>query len=134
MSKNVKEQRKKLGLTLEKLAELSGLAVQSINDIEGGRRWVSDTTITKLSTALHVECYQLLIADFFGQNKKKEAPVQQLLDLKKEILKNVSIQIESQFNGFLKSGSLQSGAGSNEVQKHQAPTRDRKRAGHKKSR
>jgi len=37
LSKNVKEQRKNLGLTLEKLAELTGLAVQTINDIEGGR-------------------------------------------------------------------------------------------------
>jgi len=32
LSKNVKEQRKRLGLTLEKLAEFTGLAVQTIND------------------------------------------------------------------------------------------------------
>ena len=109
LSKNVKEQRKNLGLTLEKLAELTGLAVQTINDIEGGRRWVSDNTITKLSTALHIESYQLLIADFFSKNRKKDTPAQQLIDLKEKILENVDSQIESQFNVFLKSGALQLG-------------------------
>jgi transcriptional regulator with XRE-family HTH domain len=104
LAKNVKEQRKKLGFTLEKLAELTGLAVQTVNDIEGGRRWVSDKTITKLSTALRIESYQLLIAGFFSQNKKKETPTQHLIDLKRKIQKNVDFQIEAQFNDFLKSG------------------------------
>jgi len=110
LSKNVKEQRKKLGLTLEKLAELTGMAVQTINDIEGGRRWVSDSTITKLSKALRIESYQLLIADFFSQNKKKDNPTQHLIGLKEKILKNVDSQIETQFNDFLKSGVLQPGS------------------------
>ena len=103
-AKNIKEQRKKLGFTLEKLAELTGLAVQTINDIEGGRRWVSDKTITKLSAALQTESYQLFIADFFSQNRKKDSPTQQLLDLKKKIQKNVDSQIETQFSDFFKSG------------------------------
>ena len=103
-AKNVKEQRKNLGFTLEKLAELTGLAVQTINDIEGCRRWVSDTTITKLSSALQIECYQLFIADFFCQKIIIDTPTQQLLDLKKKILKNVDSQIETQFGDFLKSG------------------------------
>ena len=32
LSKNIKQQRKNLGFTLEKLAELFGLDVQTIND------------------------------------------------------------------------------------------------------
>jgi len=111
LAKNVKEQRKKLGLTLEKLAELSGLAVQTINDIEGGRRWVSDNTITKLSKALRIESYQLLIADFFSQTRKKDTPTQHFISLKEKILKNVDLQIETQFNDFLKSGLVQPVAG-----------------------
>jgi len=107
LSKNVKDQRKKLGLTLEELAELTGLAVQTINDIEGGRRWVSDKTITKLSAALRIESYQLLIADFFSRAAQKEAPIHRLLDLKKKILKNVDSQIEAQFDNFFQSGALQ---------------------------
>ena len=103
-ARNVKEQRKKLGFTLEKLAELTGLAVQTINDIEGGRRWVSDKTITKLSTALQIESYQLFIADFFSQNRKNNSLTQLLLDMKKKIQKNVDSQIETQFSDFFKSG------------------------------
>jgi len=106
LSRNVKEQRKRLGLTLEKLAELTGLAVQTINDIEGGRRWLSDKTITKLSAALNIESYQLLIADFFSQNKGNENLTQQLLELKKNIQKNIDSQIEAQFNTLFKSGVL----------------------------
>jgi len=121
LSKNVKEQRKKLRLTLEELAELTGLAVQTINDIEGGRRWVSDKTITKLSSALHIESYQLLIADFFSQDAMKEAPIHRLLDLKKKILKNVDSQIEAQFDDFFQSGALHPDTELNEA--HQTPLR-----------
>lgn len=112
LSKNVKEQRKKLTLTQEKLAELTGLSVQTINDIEGGRKWVSDKTITKLANALHIESYQLLIADFFSQNRKTAVPhgqtmTRHLLELKSKLQKNVDYQIEAQFSEFLKSGVLQ---------------------------
>jgi len=152
LSKNVKEQRKKLGLTLENLAELTGLAVQTINDIEGGRRWVSDNTITLLSKALRIESYQLLIADFFSQKKvsvikttdtttiddietssisrKKDTPTQHLIGLKEKILKNVDTQIETQFNDFLKSGLLQPGFGHDEQKIEKEPdTRERVREG-----
>jgi transcriptional regulator with XRE-family HTH domain len=125
LSKNVKEQRKKLGLTLEKLAELTGLAVQTINDIEGGRRWVSDSTITKLSKALRIESYQLLIADFFSQTRKKDNPTQHLIGLKEKILKNVDSQIETQFNDFLKSGLLPTSAGHDKTLEKNTPGRVR---------
>jgi len=61
LSSNIKRERKKLGLTQEKLAEFAELSAQTINDIEGCRMWVSDKTITKLARILHVEVYQLLI-------------------------------------------------------------------------
>jgi len=61
LSQNIKIERKKLGLTQERLAEIADLSSQTINDIEGCRMWVSDKTITKLARVLHVEVYQLLI-------------------------------------------------------------------------
>ena len=61
LSFNIKKQRKKLGLTQEKLAEAADLSSQTINDIEGCRMWVSDKTITKLASVLHVKAYQLLV-------------------------------------------------------------------------
>jgi len=117
LSKNVKEQRKNRGFTLEKLAELTGLSVQTINDIEGGRRWVSDKTITKISAALNIESYQLLIADFFSRSAKRDAPIHYLLDLKKKILNNVESQIEVHFNEFLKLGILHRNTDYNEALK-----------------
>jgi transcriptional regulator with XRE-family HTH domain len=103
---------------------LTGLAVQTINDIEGGRKWVSDKTITKLSAALHAESYQLLIADFFSQSSRKENPAQQLLDSKKKILTSVESQIEAQFSDFLKSGSL-----TEKEPEPRKPVRNRRRRG-----
>ena len=105
LSRNLKEQRKKLGYSQEKFAEISGLSVQTINDIEGGRKWVSDKTITKLSAALHIECYQLLIPDFASQNqnKKETTSTKRLLELMKKLKKSVDSQIDGHFTDFLKS-------------------------------
>nr|AGS53172.1 hypothetical protein [uncultured bacterium contig00060] len=106
LSKNVKDQRKKLELSQEKLAELTGLSVQTINDIEGCRKWVSDKTLAKLSTALNIESYQLLIPGYFSQNKKNKSAASYLLEIKKKLHKNVDVQIDEHFNEFLKSGFL----------------------------
>jgi len=106
LAKNLKEQRKKLGYSQERFAEVTGLSIQTINDIEGGRKWVSDKTITKLAKALHVECYQLLIPELVIQNKKNAAPTKHLLGLMKNLKKSVDSQIDEQFTDFLKSGIM----------------------------
>jgi len=95
-----------MGLSQEKFAEISGLSVQTINDIEGGRRWVSDKSMTKLSAALNVECFQLLVPDFFNQNKKETTPTQNLMKLKEKMHKGVDTLIDAQFTDFIKAGLL----------------------------
>ena len=102
LAKNLKEQRMKMGYTQEKLAEISGLSIQTINDIEGGRKWVSDKTITRLSIALQIECFQLLIPEFTGQNKKEINSTQKLLGLMKNLKKTVNTNIDELFTDFLK--------------------------------
>jgi transcriptional regulator with XRE-family HTH domain len=104
LSGNVKTQRNKLKISQERLAETAGLSVQTINDIEGGRKWVSAKTITKLSTALNVECFQLLIPDFFHQNRKETSSTQNLMKLKEKMQKSVDMLIDSQFTDFIKTG------------------------------
>jgi transcriptional regulator with XRE-family HTH domain len=106
LTRNLNVIRNKLSFSQEKFAEISGLSVQTINDIEGGRRWVSDKSITKLATALKVECFQLLIPDFFCQNKKDATPTQNLMKLKEKMHKGVDTLIDSQFNDFIKAGLL----------------------------
>jgi transcriptional regulator with XRE-family HTH domain len=106
LSGNVKNQRNKLKISQERLAETAGLSVQTINDIEGCRKWVSARTITKLSVALNVECYQLLIPNFFSQNKKEITPTQNLMKLKEKMHKGVDTLIDAQFTDFIKTGLL----------------------------
>jgi transcriptional regulator with XRE-family HTH domain len=104
LSGNVKTQRNKLQISQERLAEAAGVSVQTINDIEGGRKWVSAKTITKLAAALEVECFQLLIPDFFHQNRKETSPTQNLMKLKERMQKSVDTLIDTQFTDFIKTG------------------------------
>ncbi|MDL2229524.1 helix-turn-helix transcriptional regulator [Treponema sp. OttesenSCG-928-L16] len=106
LSKNLKEQRKKMGYSQEKFAEISGLSVQTVNDIEGGRKWVSAKTITKLSVALQIECYELLMPEFSTKNMKETTSTQQLLELMKKLKKGANSQIDEYFTEFIKSGHL----------------------------
>jgi transcriptional regulator with XRE-family HTH domain len=63
LSKNIKSQREKLGLTQEKLAEKAGISAGMMNDIEGCRTWISEKTLIMLSSALEVEPFRLLMPD-----------------------------------------------------------------------
>jgi len=58
---NLKEHRKTLGLSQEKLAEMAGLSWQTINSIECHRTWVSDKTLENLADALKIDTFQLLL-------------------------------------------------------------------------
>ncbi|MDR0456882.1 MAG: helix-turn-helix domain-containing protein [Treponema sp.] len=58
---NLKEQRKTLGLSQEKLAEIANLSWQTVNSIECHRTWVSDKTLESLADALKIESFQLLL-------------------------------------------------------------------------
>jgi transcriptional regulator with XRE-family HTH domain len=61
LAANLKEQRKLLGLSQEKLAEMAGLSWQTINSIECHRTWVSDKTLESLADSLGIETFQLLL-------------------------------------------------------------------------
>ena len=96
LSFNIKKERKKLGLTQEKLAEIADLSSQTINDIEGCRMWVSDKTISKLAKVLHVEAYQLLIP-----SNPEEIPAMEpnsreklLIDLEDRVIRNIRQQFK----------------------------------------
>ena len=129
LARNLKEKRKKMGYSQEKFAEISGLSVQTVNDIEGGRKWVSDKTISKLAAALQIECYQLLIPEYKTQNKKEANSTQQLLELMKKLKKSVDFQIDDHFIGFLKS---KSDARLAETQKFRPQQEDRSKPSAKK--
>ena len=61
LAANIKEQRKILGVTQEKLAEMAGLSWQTVNSIECQRTWVSDNTLEALAAVFNIETFQLLM-------------------------------------------------------------------------
>jgi transcriptional regulator with XRE-family HTH domain len=102
-AQNIKKRREKLGLSQEKLAESTGLSVQTINTIEGCRMWVSDKTISYLAKALKIEVFQLFIP--YQEEKIPQSTASVLLELRQKILNdtdNFYTQIDLRFNEALK--------------------------------
>ena len=58
---NLKEHRKTLGLSQERLAEMANLSWQTVNSIECQRTWVSENTLNALAGVFQIETFQLLI-------------------------------------------------------------------------
>jgi transcriptional regulator with XRE-family HTH domain len=100
LSSNIKRRRKILGISQEKLAELTELSSQTVNDIEGCRMWVSDKTIAKLCGALQIEAYQLLLPPIGKIDISAPTPSDILLSLRE----NLKETIDTQFSELLKSG------------------------------
>ena len=95
LSKNIKKHRNNFRYTQEKLAEKAGLSLQTLNDIEGCRRWVSSKTLTKLANALNIAEYQLLLPESGETGKKaKKSSLKSLITLKDSVIGNIDIQFE----------------------------------------
>lgn len=61
LAQNIKKQRKELGITQAKLAELAEISEPYMNDIERCQTWISDKTLAKLAWALKMDIYELFI-------------------------------------------------------------------------
>jgi len=96
LSLNIKKERKKLGLTQEKLAEIANLSSQTINDIEGCRMWVSDKTMSKLARVLHIEAYELLLPANINEPQIEGDYTQDklLFDLEDRVIRNIRQQFK----------------------------------------
>jgi len=95
LSCNIKKFRGILSYTQEKLAEKAGLSSQTLNDIEGCRRWVSSKTLSKLANALSVNEYQLLLPEKSKLTKKSgNSSIKSLTILKKEIKNAIDVKFE----------------------------------------
>jgi len=88
LSINIKKYRSIIGFSQEKLAESIGLSAQTINDIEGCRKWVSDKTVIKIARALNIEVYQLFLPNNEAQKLFPVKVSSDILQDLKEIIKN----------------------------------------------
>jgi transcriptional regulator with XRE-family HTH domain len=109
LSSNIKKYRALLGISQEKLAEAAGLSSQTINDIEGCRKWVSDKTIVKIARVLQVEAYQLL---FPNGEAEKIYPARIPADVLDELLEMVKNDIETRFKAVAISKPAKKGSSS----------------------
>jgi transcriptional regulator with XRE-family HTH domain len=90
MALNIKYYRAKLSFSQEKLAEITGVSDQTINDIEGCRAWVSAKTIVKIARALNIEAYQLLFPKTEAEKLfPVKIPEDILMDLKNIIIEDI---------------------------------------------
>lgn len=85
LSANIKMYRKRLSLTQEKLAEMSELSSQTINDIEGCRTWVSDKSLVKISEVLCTTPSALLLSKDFSETADSPLAESDLYRLKSQI-------------------------------------------------
>jgi len=74
-----------LGLSQEKLAEMTNLSWQTINSIECHRTWVSDKTLESLADALDIDSYQLLlpIEDTIPKSVSSNDAIKELVKIRK---------------------------------------------------
>jgi transcriptional regulator with XRE-family HTH domain len=95
LSGNIKKYRKNLGYSQEKLAEKADLSAQTLNDIEGCRRWVSALTMTKLANALHIAEYQLLMPES-GETAENSlrSSLKSLISLQNNVINTINIQFD----------------------------------------
>ena len=94
-SANIKKYRTIKGFSQEKLAELAGVSEQTINDIEGGRTWVSDKTIVKIARALEIEVFQLV---YPINEAEKIFPIRFPADILIELRTNLEKDIARRFD------------------------------------
>ena len=69
MGQRIMERRKKLGLTQEALAELSGLTTQFVSYTESGKRGMRPENLMKVAAALGVSTDYLLTGGIIDKDK-----------------------------------------------------------------
>jgi transcriptional regulator with XRE-family HTH domain len=100
---NVKAYRNMMELSQETLAEKTSLSAQTIKDIEGSRRWVSDNTLVKLAKALLVPEFYLFLPNDYGNTGEYRNPAQKrLIELKKKL----RVLMETEFEKALETGAF----------------------------
>lgn len=58
---NIRSLRKAIPLSQEKLADKADVSRQTMSDIEGGRRFLSKSSLVKVANALGVDVYELFL-------------------------------------------------------------------------
>ena len=93
LAKNLRDARKRLGISQMKLAEKADLSVGYMNDVERARRWIGATTLARLAGALHMRPYQ-----FFLENGDSTTNTHAMLS---EIVSELRISVDSDIESIV---------------------------------
>jgi len=69
LAENIKEKRRKKGLTQEKLAEKTGMSLQYLAMLELAHKFPSGDMLERLANALDIEAYELLAVSPSANNE-----------------------------------------------------------------
>ena len=83
LSKNLKENRQKLGLTQSELAEKAGISTNFVAMIELKHKFPTPETLDRLSTALDINTYELFTTSVSPDSVLKKLHEDILVDMEK---------------------------------------------------
>ena len=94
LANTMKEQRRNLGLTQAKLAEMIDTAPTYIAMIELEKKWPSDTMLTKIASALSIDTPQLFSVSSYPEDSLKRLHKSVLSEFQKVVSKKLE-ELES---------------------------------------
>ncbi|GMO57835.1 MAG: hypothetical protein Ta2G_17740 [Termitinemataceae bacterium] len=109
LAQNIKQSRQIMHFTQAKLADIAGLSVSYIVDIERCKTWVSEKTMAKIAAAMNMKAYELLIPnETENKNTFDRAVAAGFLENRKSLLKK---SVESAMDGLFSDIVSQNQAG-----------------------
>lgn len=77
LGKRIKELRQRRKYTQEKLAEMAGIEIPSLSNIENGKNYPGHETLQKICTALDIYPYELYMFEYY---KPKDVMIKEMVD------------------------------------------------------
>jgi len=101
LGKNIKKYRVLCGLSQEKLAEKMDLSVNTISEIETGKKFVRANTLIRLAVEFGIEVYEL----FKPEGVLPDNPINILAEFSEEVRQKVD-EIENSYIERMKNGVI----------------------------
>lgn len=94
LGKRIRELRLKRKYTQEKLAEMAGIEIPSLSNIENGKNYPNQETLQKISEGLQVRPYELYMFDYYR-------PKNELIKEMTDYMEQDEILVQKMYKYFL---------------------------------
>jgi len=99
-TENIRKYRMLNSMTQQELAEAAGISVSFLCDLESGKKWGTLETMAKISNALRIKPYQLLLPE---ENKNSDVTLHEDLS---ELGQFITQTVETKINILMKKYSM----------------------------